>query len=191
MDKSIKQVSNKYSIPISTLYWFKRSADNIKCDYSALNDGIFDDFKSQIYYKTYIYENLKPPALPTTLSKLCNAFNKKYNYHLNKRELKRFIKEDIRFAFKKGSTATQVTSEVNTDIMRMIFFINIQQNIMNDKLIISIYEVSFNRKLVNNYSWFPKSKTSSIINIEASGRWSMITAFLSNGQFIAMLFNST
>ena len=75
--------------------------------------------------------------------------------------------------------------------MRMIFFINILKNIMNDKLIINIDEVSFNRKLVNNYSWLPKSKTTSIINIEASGRWSMITAFLSNGQFIALLFNST
>ena len=42
--------------------------------------------------------------------------------------------------------------------------------IFKDKLIINIDEVSFNRKLVNNYSWLPIRQTTPILNIEAKGR---------------------
>ena len=38
------------------------------------------------------------------------------------------------------------------------------------KLIINIDEVSFNRKLVNNFSWLSILQTTPILNIEALGR---------------------
>ena len=50
---------------------------------------------------------------------------------------------------------------------------------------------AFNRSLINNYSWLPKGINSSILNINAKGRWSMITAVWWDGEFIVQIFNST
>ena len=58
------------------------------------------------------------------------------------------------------------------------------------KLIINIDEVSFNRKLVNNFSWLPILQTTPILNIEALGRWRMITGIVSNCKHISMLYSS-
>ena len=50
---------------------------------------------------------------------------------------------------------------------------------------------AFNRSLKNNYSWLPIGTTSSIININAKGRWSIIAAIGSDGEFIVQIVNST
>ena len=49
----------------------------------------------------------------------------------------------------------------------------------------------FNRSLKSNYSWLPISKTNSIININAKGRWSVVVALWSDGEFLIQIFNST
>ena len=49
----------------------------------------------------------------------------------------------------------------------------------------------FNRSLRSNYSWLPVGKTNPIININAKGRWSVIAAIWSDGEFIIQILNST
>ena len=49
----------------------------------------------------------------------------------------------------------------------------------------------FNRSLKNNYSWLPIGIPSSIININSKGRWSIIAAIWSDGEFIIQIVNST
>lgn len=49
----------------------------------------------------------------------------------------------------------------------------------------------FNRDLKNSYSWLPKNKTSNILNINASGRWSLITAIWSDGQIFSQIVRET
>ena len=51
--------------------------------------------------------------------------------------------------------------------------------------------VLFNRSLKSEYSWLPKGKTSSIINNFAKGRYSMISAILTNGEFICSIIDET
>ena len=48
----------------------------------------------------------------------------------------------------------------------------------------------FNWELKNEYSWLPKEITSLIMNIAATGRWSMLSALLSNREFISFLTNN-
>ena len=187
----MRDISNKYAIPKSTIYWFKDNAHQIKNEYSIFNFQIIDKFKEQIKYRNFIYDQVKPPTSPMTLDKICTSFLKKFKIHLNKREVKSFLKNDLRFSFKKGSSAVWKIAKMDNIIMRKIFALHLLCFVLKEKLIISIDEVSFNRKLVNNYSWLPKSQATPIINIEAKGRWSMITGFISNGDHISMLYNST
>ena len=49
----------------------------------------------------------------------------------------------------------------------------------------------FNLALKRNYSWLPVGVTNSIININATGRWSIIAAICSDGEFIIQIVNST
>ena len=49
----------------------------------------------------------------------------------------------------------------------------------------------FNRSLKREYSWLPRGITSSIINNFAQGSWSMISAILSNGEFIWLIINGS
>ena len=49
----------------------------------------------------------------------------------------------------------------------------------------------FNRSLKNQYSWLPKGFISSIVSIVATGRCSIISAVLSNGEFILLIVNDT
>ena len=49
----------------------------------------------------------------------------------------------------------------------------------------------FNRSLRSNYSWLPIGKTNPIININAKGRWSIIAAIWSDGEYIIQILNST
>ena len=49
----------------------------------------------------------------------------------------------------------------------------------------------FNRSLKNQYNWLPKGFTSSIVSIVVTGRCSIISAVLSNGEFILLIVSDT
>ena len=49
----------------------------------------------------------------------------------------------------------------------------------------------FNRDLKRQYSWLPKGVTSSIICTVATGMWSMISAILSNEEFLFLITENT
>ena len=51
--------------------------------------------------------------------------------------------------------------------------------------------LAFNRSLVNNYSWLPKGVSSSILNINAKGRWSIIAVICCDGELLIQIFKST
>ena len=57
--------------------------------------------EKQIKYRMFIYETLKPPSQPITLDKIDRKFFSTFNVHLNNHELKSFIKNDLKYTFKK------------------------------------------------------------------------------------------
>ena len=48
----------------------------------------------------------------------------------------------------------------------------------------------FNRSLTNNYSWLPKGISNSILNINATGRWSILVAIRWDGEFLVQIHKS-
>ena len=49
----------------------------------------------------------------------------------------------------------------------------------------------FNRDLKRQYSWLPKRSTNAVIWNFASGSWSMISAIISNGEFLWLIIEDT
>ena len=49
----------------------------------------------------------------------------------------------------------------------------------------------FNRDLKKQYSWLPRGATNSIINTVTTGRCSMISAIISNGEFLWLIVENT
>ena len=49
----------------------------------------------------------------------------------------------------------------------------------------------FNRDLKRQYSWLPKGSTNAVICTFATGNWSMITAIVSNGEFLWTIIEET
>ena len=125
------------------------------------------------------------------MQKYETIYYKKFGLNLNKRELKKLIKNDFKFSYKRGSSTLAKSKSLQGSSMSSIFAHNIISHIFKSKLIVNIDEVSFNKKLSNSYSRLPKSNTNSIINIQGKGRWSMITAFLSNKKYLAVWYNTT
>ena len=78
----MRDISNKYAIPRSTIYWFQDNAHQIKNEYSVFNFQIIDEFKEQIKYRNFIYDQVKPPTSPMTLNKIYTSFLKKFKIHL-------------------------------------------------------------------------------------------------------------
>ena len=49
----------------------------------------------------------------------------------------------------------------------------------------------FNRSIKNSYSWLPKGRSSSIINLNKRGAWSIIAALWSDREYIIQAVKST
>ena len=108
-----------------------------------------------------------------------------------KRDIKYFLKNKLNFSYKRGSSKPKAFSSNRNKLFQVIYSSKILRNINNDKYLINIDEASFNRSLKNNYSWMPKGITNSIINDTAKGRWSIIAAICSNGEYLIQIFLST
>ena len=63
--------------------------------------------------------------------------------------------------------------------------------IRNGDTIINVDEATFTQKIQQHYSWLPKGKTSSIINIKWRGSFSMIFALHNDWNWIWMILKST
>ena len=184
-------MSRGLNIPISTLYHVLKHKDQITEKYINMSQNMNGVIEKQIKYRKFIYETLKHPSQPITLDKIDRKFFSTFNVHLNKRELKSFIKNDLKYTFKKGSPSVNKANDEITKTSKKLFSTYLLQYIMEDKYIINVDEVSFSRNLINNYSWLPSSQTSQIINKVSKGSWSIVTGLWSDGEYFAVIFYFT
>ena len=95
-------------MPKSTLYYFKNNSAKINSEGTEFYNNLFKNYEDQIKYKTFIYDSIKPPTFPMNWSKIWGNFFKKFGLSLNKRELKEFLKKDLNFSFKRGSSTVRL-----------------------------------------------------------------------------------
>ena len=114
-------MSRELNIPISTLYHVLKHKDQITEKYINMSQNMNGIIEKQIKYRKFIYETLKPPSQPITLDKIDRKFFSTFNVHLNKRELKSFIKNDLKYTFKKGSPSVNKANDEITKTSKKLF----------------------------------------------------------------------
>ena len=122
------------------------------------------------------------------------TFRMKINEVLN-RELKphwirNFIKNNLRYSFKRGSSRNKRAKSSTSVYEQAVFSSKLMTRILENRLIVNIDESSFGRSIRNNYSWLPKSQNFGIINTMWSGRLTLIWGLASNGHWMYMSINN-
>ena len=143
--------------------------------------------EEQNFIKTYV----QPPQIPLTIQRIGSEHDNLFGVKDRKRDIKYFLKNQINYSYKKGSSTTLRGGSKIIKYQQSIFSSRVLADILNSKLIINIDECVFNRDLKKQYSWLPKGITSPIINTIATGRCWMITAIWSNGEFLSLIVNNT
>ena len=105
--------------------------------------------------------------------------------------IRSFIKNSLRYSFKRGSTRNSRAKSNTSVYSQAVFSSKLMARILEDRLIVNIDESSFGRSVRNNYSWLPKAQSSGIINVMWTGRTTLIWGLASNGDWICMTINKT
>ena len=93
----------------------------------------------------FITKMIKPPKAPTNIRRIWeavyNKFGEKYSSHI----LKRLIKEELRYNFKKACSRPPKYCQPSTKIAKELFWTELLRMIYNKKTIFSVDEWSFTR----------------------------------------------
>ena len=104
---------------------------------------------------------------------------------------KNYLKKWLGYVYKKESSRSILSKMPKLKFMQAIFSCRIMNFIRNGDTIINVDEATFTQKIQQHYSWLPKSKNSSIINIKWRGSLSMVFALYNDGNWIWMILKST
>ena len=137
--------------------------------------------------KVFITNMIKPPKAPTNIRRIWeavyNKFGEKYSSHI----LKRFIKEELRYNFKKACSRSPKYCQPSTKITKGLFWTELLRMIYNKKTIFSVDEWSFTRAMKMEYSWLPIGKSSTIVNDIWKGSASLMLSVGSNSQWFGVV----
>ena len=132
--------------------------------------------------KVFITIMIKPPKAPTNIRRIWeavyNKFGEKYSSHI----LKRFIKEELRYNFKKACSRPPKYYQPSTKIAKGLFWTELLRMIYNKKTIFSVDKWSFIRAAKMEYSWLPIGKSSAVVNDIWKGSASLMLSVGSNSQ---------
>ena len=93
--------------------------------------------------KNWIQENIRPPKPPITIEKLNNKMSALFPERNRKRDIKKFLKCDMRFSYKKGSSKVINWLTSKNEVFQSIFSSRCWSKILEGKYLINIDEASF------------------------------------------------
>ena len=136
-----------------------------------------------------IYSSLR--LFHTVFSQFRQALKDKFNTDPKGHWIKDFIKNTLKYNYKRGSSRPTKTLSEWSKYLQAIFSSQLLLKIYQNRLLINIDESKFTRSVKINYSYLPKGESSSIINTTCTGSTSLIWAFLTNGNWLWMTVNDT
>ena len=186
------QILFHYNIPPSTYYKLKNDRHSIELAIKkARLNGVSDDSEMTDEEKKYIKFLVTPPRPPLTIKLINEKLSNVFGQRDRAKKIRQFMKSDMRYSFKKGSSRPFKVLSPKSDIMNGIFWWKLLSLICRDALIINIDESSFSRSVKSNYSWLPRGKGSSIIHNTILGRCSLILGIWIDGKIIGSITTQT
>ena len=131
----------------------------------------------------------------SNLQKLWNLFKNKFQQLIGSYAkeiwIRSFIKWNLRYAYKRGCDRNIQARSRSSAFLQAIFGCKVLKVMYDETLIINIDESWFSRSVKSQYFWLPRNKSPWIINVESQGRWTLIWALMSDGDWIWMFLLST
>ena len=108
------------------------------------NINILDDSLGlNQYERDWIKANIKPPQYPTNVSKLDDKLLNIFGFKNKKRDIKLYLKDYMKYSYKKGSSMLKTGANKNNLILQSIFSSRVLLDITQGKYIFNIDEASF------------------------------------------------
>ena len=97
----------------------------------------------------------------------------------------------MKYNYKKGSSRPPSCTTTRNQLFKGLLSIQLLSSLRSNKIVVNIDEWSFERSVKQNYSWLPIGKNWSILHEPIEGKWSLILASFSNGEWFAFLKKGT
>ena len=143
--------------------------------------------KAQRLIKDY----LSPPSEPKTISMVKKQLETRLDEIYSEQKIKNFVKKEMRFAYKKGSSRPPKYATRRIQIVKFLFWTELLDLIAKGEVIINIDESSFDRSVKREYSWLPIGQSFPIINERIKGRACLILAIWNTGEWLSMIVSET
>ena len=93
--------------------------------------------------RQFVTDYVRPPQLPWTIQSINDRLNHNFGVKNRKRDIKEYLKNSLKYSYKKGGSTTYKGASEKTKYLQSIFSSKLLREILNDKLIINIDEWSF------------------------------------------------
>ena len=183
-----KLICNLYKLSASVLrriYWHTER---------ALNEGLYlirtGQHKSEIIpeIRLWVERMIRPPI---TLAKIRNEIFEKFRIDFGIHTIRRLLRNELKYTYRKGSSRTQKYATSRIIGVKKLFCTELLKMLLTKELIINVDESSWDRSLKMEYSWFPRSRSYSIINNIFTGKANLILGTMKNDDWIAMIHSET
>ena len=142
--------------------------------------------------REWIQKIINPPKPPLTLARIQQQVQMVWGEEIRKNDLKKFIKQDLRFSYKRGSTHLPQAVQLTSIDANALFWARILSEIYECKLIVNVDEWGFSSRMMKtNYSNLPSGGWGAILNDRHKGRWNLIIRIFSDDKWIGLIKENT
>ena len=141
--KNKQRFLREFNIPHSTYYYLRKKENDKNLKYSNCNVADSSSHSNNNEVWNFIKFVIKPPQKALTIENIRNKVHNAMGVSLKKREIKKFLKEKMRYSYRKGWSTSQKVKSSSHWMQRSIYYLRIFEEIYIDKLIINIDESWF------------------------------------------------
>ena len=103
----------------------------------------------------------------------------------------KFLSKELKYSFKKGSSRSVMSKNLQLEYIQTIFAWRILEFITKGDYIINVDEASFSKSVQQKYSWIPRGIGSAIINQNWVGSAIVIFGLWIDGNWMCCVYNNT
>ena len=96
------------------------------------------------------------------------------------------MKKKLRYSYKNGSSRPLISKSETLKYLQSTYSRRILEDMRSDRVLVNVDESSYNRSIKTNYTWLPIGSSHIVLNINWTGRISVIFRLISNGDWIWM-----
>ena len=126
-----------------------------------------------------------------TAPQIAHFIKKNTNQEIAQNAIRRYLREDLRFSYKKGTPKPWSIDLDKLRAGRIWYSSELTKQVNQRTLLVNIDETSLSKSTFNNRSWFPKGNSGEVFSIGFKSSISLILAIISEGHYFGTTIGST